>query len=173
MTFTHRSYKTKETIAACATAPGEGGVAIIRISGEHALEVASKIFSKDVKKLSSHTVHYGKITSLQGEKIDDVLLVTMHAPRSFTGEHVVEIHCHGGTLITRRVLEACLAAGARAALPGEFSFQAYMNKKIDLSQAEAIQSLIGAKSERALTAAVSILRCLFPYMNNHIIISVR
>ncbi len=149
----HRSYSLQETIAAVATAPGEGGIAIVRISGDAALDVAAKIFSKDVKKLISHTAYYGKLSSVDGQKIDDVILICMHAPRSFTGYHVVEIHCHGGSLVTRRVLEACLEAGARAALPGEFSFQAYMNKKIDLAQAEAIQSLIGAKSERALASA--------------------
>ena len=146
-------YTTKEPIAAVATPPGVGGVAIIRISGDGAVAVASKIFSKDISRQTSHTAVYGKISSLQGEKIDDVLLLFMRGPRSFTGEDVVEIHCHGGSLITRRVLEVCLEAGARAALPGEFSFRAYMNGKVDLAQAEAIQSSIHAKSERALLAA--------------------
>ncbi len=153
MQYIHRTYKTKEPIAAIATAPGEGGVAIIRISGEGSAAIASNIFSKDVTHLRSHTFYYGQIVSLEGQKIDDVLLVYMQAPRSFTGEDVVEIHCHGGSLITRQVLEASLQAGARAALPGEFSFRSYMNGKVDLAQAEAIQSLIGAKSERALSSA--------------------
>jgi tRNA modification GTPase len=152
MEFVHRSYQKKDTIAAIATPPGEGGIAVIRISGEHATLVADRVFSKKVSQLATHTVHFGQIVH-EGEKLDDVLLLVMRAPRSFTGEDVVEIHCHGGKLITRQVLDAVLQAGARAALPGEFSFQAFMNGKLDLTQAEAIQEMIGAKSERALRCA--------------------
>ncbi len=142
-----------ETIAAIATPPGEGGVAIIRISGKAALTVAAKIFSGPIHTYKTHTAHYGQIRSLQGVHIDDVLVLVMLGKRSFVGEDTVEIHCHGGSLVTRRVLEAALSAGARAAMPGEFSFKAFINGKIDLAQAEAIQSLIGAKNERALDAA--------------------
>lgn len=150
MEFIHRPYVPGDTVAACATPPGEGGVAIIRISGSESVEVASKIFSGPLKEYKSHTLHFGHIISLAGEKIDDVLVVVMRAPRSFTGEDTVEIQCHGGRLITQKVLEAVFEAGARAASPGEFSFKAFMNGKIDLAQAEAIQSLIHAKNERAL-----------------------
>ena len=150
MEFVHRPYIPGETIAAVATATGEGGIAVVRISGNLAIEVSDKIFSGDVASFKSHTVHFGKICTLQGEKIDDVLLVVMLNPRSFTGEDTVEIQCHGGRLVTTRVLEAALSAGARAARPGEFSFKAFMNGKIDLAQAEAIQALIHAKNEHAL-----------------------
>lgn len=142
-----------ETIAAIATPPGEGGVAIIRISGKDALTVAAKIFSGPIHKYKTHTAHYGQIRELGGAPIDDVLVLVMLGKRSFVGEDTVEIHCHGGSLITRRVLEAVFSAGARAALPGEFSFKAFINGKVDLAQAEAIQELIGAKNEKALDAA--------------------
>lgn len=151
MEFVHRPYIPGETIAALATAPGEAGIAIVRISGKNAIDVAQKIFSKSVAKLKSHTVHYGKIL-LDGTCIDDVLLLVMRAPRSFTGEDTVEIHCHGG-LVSKQVLEACIKAGAKAASPGEFSFKAFINGKLDLAQAEAIQTKIGAKNEIALTLA--------------------
>lgn len=142
-----------QTIAAIATPLGEGGVAIIRISGKEALTVAAKIFSGPIQQYKTHTVHYGQIRGLDGTHIDDVLVLVMLGKRSFVGEDTVEIHCHGGSLITRRVLETALSAGARAALPGEFSFKAFINGKVDLAQAEAIQELIGAKNEKALDAA--------------------
>ena len=151
--FVHRSYEVGQTVAAVATPPGEGGIAIIRISGMEALAVAGRVFSRNVTKLASHTAHYGRIIDESGETVDEVLLLVMLGNRSFTGEDTVEIHCHGGVLITRQVLNTVLAAGARAALPGEFSFKAFQNGKIDLTQAEAIQELIGAKSEMGLQAA--------------------
>jgi tRNA modification GTPase len=153
MEFVHQSYYPGETIAAIATPPGEGGVAIIRISGDEALNVAARIFSGPVHQYPSHTAHFGQVRNAQGEHLDDVLLLVMLGSRSYTGETTAEIHCHGGSLITRRVLEAVLAAGARAALPGEFTFRAFLNGKMDLAQAEAVQALIGAKNERALDAA--------------------
>lgn len=142
----------KKTIAAIATPPGEGGIAVIRISGNVAFAIADKIFSGPVLEYPSHTVHFGKILD-EGAAIDEVLLIVMRAPRSFTGEDTVEIHCHGGRLITRRVLETVLKAGAHAAGPGEFSYQAFLNGKIDLAQAEAIQTFIGAKNALSLQAA--------------------
>lgn len=153
MEFIHQPYYPGETIAAIATPPGEGGVAIIRISGTEALSVAAKIFSGPVFSYKTHTAHYGKIKNLQGDVIDSILLLVMLGNRSYTGEDTVEIHCHGGSLITRRVLEVVLAAGARAALPGEFTFKAFMNGKIDLAQAEAVQETICARNEHALDAA--------------------
>lgn len=153
MEFVHQPYYPGETIAAIATPPGEGGVAIIRISGKDALDVAARVFSGPVHSYQTHTAHYGKIQNAEGERIDDVLLLPMLGRRSYTGETTVEIHCHGGSLITRRVLETVLQAGARAARPGEFTFKAFMNGKIDLTQAEAVQELISAKNERALDAA--------------------
>jgi tRNA modification GTPase len=158
MEFVHQSYYPGETIAAIATPPGEGGVAMIRISGNEALNVAARVFSGPVHQYRSHTAHFGHVRNAQGEHIDDVLLLVMLGSRSYTGETTVEIHCHGGSLITRRVLEAVLAAGARAALPGEFTFRAFLNGKMDLAQAEAVQALIGAKNERALDAAENQLK---------------
>lgn len=153
MKYIHLPYQPNETIAAIATPSGEGGIAIIRISGSRSLEIADKIFSGPVHQFKSHTAHFGLIRNEKGERVDEVLLLVMLGKRSFTGEDTVEIHCHGGSLIARRVLETVLATGIRSALPGEFSFKAYINGKIDLAQAEAIQELISAKNEMALNAA--------------------
>lgn len=153
MEFIHEPYQGGETIAAVATPPGEGGIAIIRITGDEAISVANEVFSGEVTAFSSHTAHYGEIRNAQGELVDGVLLLVMKGKRSFAGEDTVEIHCHGGSLITRKVLQCVLQAGARPARPGEFSFRAYINGKMDLAQAEAIQELIAAKNELALEAA--------------------
>ena len=153
MEFIHDTYQPGETIAAIATPPGEGGVAIIRISGNEALSIAANIFSGPVHAYKSHTAHYGQILNSKNQRIDSALVLVMLGKRSYTGEDTVEIHCHGGSLITRRVLDAVLKAGARAARPGEFTFKAFMNGKLDLVQAEAVQELICAKNERALDAA--------------------
>lgn len=158
MEFIHQPYQPEETIAAIATPPGEGGVAIIRISGKNSLQVASCVFSGPIYQYKSHTAHYGHILNQQKEIIDDVLIMPMLGRRSYTGEDTVEIFCHGGSLITRRVLEVVLLAGARHALPGEFTFKAFINGKLDLAQAEAVQELIAAKNERALDAAESQLK---------------
>jgi tRNA modification GTPase len=158
MYFVHRPYIQGETIAAVATPPGEGGVAIVRISGNTAVEVASKVFLGPVRAYKSHVMHFGKVIDPMGQVVDEVLIVVMKAPHSYTGEETVEIHCHGGSLITRRVLQVILDAGARAALPGEFTFKAYMNGKVDLAQAEAVQTLIAAKNDLALKAAESQLQ---------------
>lgn len=153
MEFNHRSYEKGQTIAAVATPPGEGGIAVVRIAGDHALEVADRIFSGPIQKYESHTVHFGKIIDAQGNTIDEGLAVVMKNPRSYTGEDTVEIHCHGGVIITRKVLDAALKAGARGALPGEFTFKAFQNGKIDLTKAEAVQQVIASKSEMAWQAA--------------------
>lgn len=153
MHFIHRPYVRGETIAAVATPPGEGGVAIIRISGDKAVEVAQAVYSGPLSSYQSHEMHFGKIIDRKKNVVDEVLIVVMKAPHSYTGEETVEIHCHGGGLITRRVLQTVLEAGARAALPGEFTFKAYMNGKLDLAQAEAVQSLIAAKNDLALQAS--------------------
>jgi tRNA modification GTPase len=158
MEFVHSPYQPGETIAAIATAPGEGGVAIIRISGDSAVAVADEIFSGSVSTYKSHTAHYGQILDHTRQRVDDVLLLPMLGKRSYTGEDTVEIYCHGGSLITRRVLEVVLSAGARAARPGEFTFKAFMNGKLDLAQAEAVQELICAKNEHALDAAANQLQ---------------
>jgi tRNA modification GTPase len=158
MEFIHQPYIPGETIAAIATPPGEGGVAIIRISGDKALDIADTIFSGPVHTYKSHTAHFGKIHNAKGIHIDDALVLVMLNKKSYTGENTVEIHCHGGSLVTRKVLETVLEAGARAALPGEFTFRAFINGKIDLAQAEAVQDLICAKNDRALNAAENQLK---------------
>ncbi len=151
--MTHR-----ETIAAIATPPGEGAISLIRISGPEAISIADQIFSGPVASYPTHTAHYGKILDKQGHTIDSVLLLIMRAPRSYTGEDSIEISCHGGTLVTKKVLQTILQSGAVPAKPGEFSLRAYLNGKIDLAQAEAVQQLIHAKNELALQSAESQLK---------------
>lgn len=141
------------TIAAVATPPGDGGVAIIRISGVEAIEIAEKVFSGKVASYASHTAHFGKIVDASHAIVDEVLLIVMRAPKSYTGENTVEIHCHGGSFITEQVLQVVLQAGARLARPGEFTLRAFMNGKIDLAQAEAVQQLISSRSLRAAKSA--------------------
>jgi tRNA modification GTPase len=143
----------QDTIAAIATAPGEGAIALIRISGKESFRIAEKIFSRSIQNFKTHTAHYGNILKSDGTLLDSVLLLVMKGPNSYTGEDSVEISCHGGQLVTRRVLQRIFEAGARPAQPGEFSLRAYLNGKIDLAQAEAVQELIAAKSELALENA--------------------
>lgn len=142
-----------DPIAAIATPAGEGAIAIIRLSGKGALEIAESIFSRPISHLPSHTAHYGRILSKDGSTLDSVLLLIMKAPRSYTGEDSIEISCHGGSLIAKKVLARVIEAGARCAQPGEFSLRAFLNGKIDLAQAEAVQTLIAAKNELALSQA--------------------
>ncbi|SYX09387.1 tRNA modification GTPase MnmE,tRNA modification GTPase TrmE,Fe2 transport system protein B,tRNA modification GTPase TrmE,GTP-binding protein TrmE N-terminus [Chlamydia poikilotherma] len=132
-----------DTIAAIATPPGEGSIAIVRISGPEAIQITDKIFSGSVSSFSSHTAHLGTV-SHNDQQIDQVLLLIMRAPRSFTGEDVIELQCHGGYFSCSQILEALVSEGARPALPGEFSQRAFLNGKIDLIQAEAIQNIIAA-----------------------------
>lgn len=153
MHFVYRPIQKNDVIAASATPPGEGAIAVIRLSGPKAFEVAEAVFSGPVQSFSTHTAHYGKILNSDGTPIDHVLLLVMKNPRSYTGEDTVEISCHGGSLMTRRILDRLYEAGARPAEPGEFSLRAFLNGKIDLAQAEAVQQLIAAKSERAMEHA--------------------
>jgi tRNA modification GTPase len=141
------------TIAALATAPGQGAIAVIRISGPLAFSIAQKIFSRPIQNFKSHTAHYGHILKADGSSLDAVLLLLMKGPNSYTGEDSIEISCHGGQLMTRKVLQRIFEAGASPAQPGEFSLRAYLNGKIDLAQAEAVQTLIAAKNELALEQA--------------------
>ncbi|HRW58056.1 MAG TPA: tRNA uridine-5-carboxymethylaminomethyl(34) synthesis GTPase MnmE, partial [Chlamydiales bacterium] len=147
------NYFSNDTIAAIATAPGDGAIAIIRLSGKKAFSIVNSLFSKDLNKMLSHTCHLGKFYDENKVLIDEVLLLIMKNPHSFTGEDVVEIHSHGGRIVTEKILKTLIQNGARAASAGEFSFRAFQNKKIDLTQAEAIQNLIAAKNEKALLAA--------------------
>ena len=151
-----------DTIAAIATAMGNSGIGIVRISGDEAVEIADRIFKlkggkEKLADKKSHTIHYGFICDGE-EVIDEVLVMLMKGPRSFTAEDTVEIDCHGGMLVTRRILEAVLKAGARLADPGEFTKRAFLNGRIDLSQAEAVIDVINAKNEYALKSSVGQLR---------------
>ena len=147
-----------DTIAAIATPLGEGGLAVVRVSGAEALAVADKIFQtigKSSLKPSAaptHTIHYGKIVR-QGETVDEVLLSVLRAPRTFTREDTVEISCHGGLLPAKLVLDTILENGARLAEPGEFTKRAFLNGRLDLAQAEAVADLIHSRTELALAAA--------------------
>lgn len=143
----------QDTIAAIATPSGEGAISIIRISGPDAFFITQKFFSKSLENCKSHTAHYGKVLDASGNVLDCVLLLIMRNPKSYTGEDIVEICCHGGSFITKKVLQRVLECGAKAADPGEFSLRAYLNGKLDLAQAEAVQKLIFAKNELALKQA--------------------
>ena len=151
--------KEFDTICAIATPIGEGGVAIIRISGENALEIASRIFisknNYDIKKMQTYTMKYGNIVDLEKKEIvDEVILSYMKAPSSYTGENVVEINCHGGVVSTNSVLNEIIKSGARLAEPGEFTKRAFLNGRIDLSQAEAVMDIITAKTELSMKSAM-------------------
>jgi tRNA modification GTPase len=150
----NRSIVPGETIAAISTAAGEAAIALIRISGKDAIEVADKVFRGKQRPsgLASQTQHLGEIVE-NGAIIDQVMLAVHHAPASYTGEDLIEISCHGGALVTAKVLETCLRAGARGARPGEFTERAYLNGKIDVTQAEAVIDLIRAQTDLALRSA--------------------
>ena len=151
-----------DTIAAIATAVSNSGIGIIRISGNEAFTVADRIFhpkkeSEKVSEMASHTVHYGTVFD-GDEMIDEVLLLVMRAPKTYTRENVVEIDCHGGVLVMKRLLETVLKYGARPAEPGEFTKRAFLNGRIDLSQAESVIDVINAKNNLALKSSISQLR---------------
>lgn len=146
-----------DTIAAIATPLGESGIAVIRISGEDSISIVDKIFASKEKlsKVQSHTIHYGHIKNpMTGERIEEVLVSVMRAPRSFTMEDVVEINCHGGIISVKKVLDLVLQEGGRVAEPGEFTKRAFLNGRIDLTQAEAVIDLIRSKSDQAFTVAL-------------------
>lgn len=148
-----------DTIAAVSTGMTASGIGIVRICGEEAFQVIDRIY-KGKRKLSeveSHTIHYGHIVN-NGETIDQVLVTIMRAPRTFTGEDTVEINCHGGVYVVNRVLETVLENGARPAEPGEFTKRAFLNGKMDLSQAEAVIDIINSKNEYALKSSMSQLK---------------
>jgi tRNA modification GTPase len=145
----------QETIAAIATPPGEGALAVIRISGPGALAVADTLFrsTRAPSAMEERRVAFGRIIDARGEVIDEVLLTLFRNPRSYTGEDLVEISGHGGSLVASRVLAAVLESGARMARPGEFTERAFLNGKLDLTQAEAVMDLISAQTPRAARAA--------------------
>lgn len=144
----------EDTIAAISTALGIGAISIIRISGPEAIEIANKIFDKDIKNAKTHTIHYGHIIE-ENKIIDEVLISVMLSPKTFTTEDVVEINCHGGISATKKVLELVLLNGARLAEPGEFTKRAFLNGRIDLTQAEGIMNLIEAKSEKTREMSIN------------------
>lgn len=151
-----------DTIAAIATAMSNSGIGIVRISGDEALDVADRIFrpkkgSRKVSDMKTHTIHYGYVTD-GDEVIDEVMLLIMKAPRSYTCEDTIEIDCHGGVLVMKKILETVLKYGARPAEPGEFTKRAFLNGRIDLSQAESVIDVINAQNELALKSSVSQLQ---------------
>ena len=147
-----------DTIAAISTAPGEGAIGIVRISGDLAISIASSIYQCGTKKLEeqkTHTIHYGHIVDPKsGEIYDEVMVSVLRAPKTFTREDIVEINCHGGIVAINRVLQLVLRMGARLAEPGEFTKRAFLNGRIDLSQAEAVMDLIRAKTDKSMQLAM-------------------
>ncbi|KUP09369.1 tRNA modification GTPase [Bacillus coahuilensis p1.1.43] len=149
-----------DTIAAISTPMGEGAIAIVRLSGDQAVEIADRVFrkpnSQPLKDQISHTIHYGNIIEPETEQvIEEVMVSLMRGPRTFTREDVVEINCHGGIVSVNKVLQLVVRQGARLAEPGEFTKRAFLNGRIDLSQAEAVMDLIRAKTDRAMNVAIN------------------
>lgn len=152
-----------DTIAAIATAMSDSGIGIIRVSGEDAVNIVDQIYrnaknEKVLTKYDSHTIHYGFIVREDGTVLDEVMVSIMKAPRSYTAEDTVEINCHGGILMMRKILELVVQAGARVAEPGEFTKRAFLNGRIDLSEAEAVMDIIHAKNEFVLQSSVKQLK---------------
>ncbi len=146
-----------DSIAAISTPPGIGGIAVIRLSGKDAIAITERIFRGEYgpEEIESHRVIYGRITEPgDGEEIDEVLVTVMHAPRTYTGEDVIEISCHGGIVPAQRILDACISAGARQAERGEFTKRAFLNGKMDLTQAEAVLDVVTAKTKEGLRSAL-------------------
>ena len=156
------NYKN-DTIAAIATALSDSGIGIIRISGDDAIYIVDSIFrspsgKRILTKVQSHTVHYGYIVDKEENVIDEVMVVVMKAPKSYTTEDTVEINCHGGVLVVQKVLQTVLENGARISEPGEFTKRAFLNGRIDLSRAEAVIDVIHSQNEYALSSSVSQLK---------------
>lgn len=151
-----------DTIVAPVTPPGEGGVAIVRLSGPRAVAYLDKSFRGKIRpeNFETHRMYYGHVCNTDEIRLDEVLAVVMRSPHSYTGEDVVEIHCHGGVQIVRSLLDLYLAAGARVAAPGEFTQRAFLNGRLDLSQAEAVIDVIKARSERSGQVALNQLEGL-------------
>ena len=145
-----------DTIAAISTALGEGAIGIVRMSGPEAIEYANRLFrEKDLNQVASHTIHYGHIYREDQSIIDEVMISVLKAPKTYTREDIIEINCHGGLVAVQEVLEACLYQGARLAQPGEFTKRAFLNGRLDLSQAEALMDLIQAKTAKSMSASMS------------------
>ncbi len=147
-----------DTIVAISTPPGEGGIGIVRMSGEKSIDIIKEIFvlpsGKEISEIKDRYFYYGKIVDDAGEPLDEVLMVCMRGPRSYTREDIVEIHCHGGMIPIRKILELIISHGARLAEPGEFTKRAFLNGRLDLVQAEAVADLIRAKSDEAARSSL-------------------
>lgn len=146
-----------DTIAAISTPPGEGAISIVRMSGENAISIANQVFQgKNLTKVTSHTIHYGHIIEPSSKReLDEVMVSVMRTPKTFTREDIVEINCHGGIVPTNKILQLLLANGARMAEPGEFTKRAFLNGRIDLTQAESVMDLIRAKTDRSMQVALN------------------
>ena len=147
-----------DTIVAIASAESISAISIIRVSGEDAINIVNKVFTKNLLEVNSHTIHYGHIIDLDKNIVDEVLVSVFKAPRSFTMENIVEINCHGGTFVTKKILTLLLSVGTRLATPGEFTRRAFLNGRIDLTQAEAIQDLLEANHDTQLQMAIGALK---------------
>lgn len=145
-----------DTIAAISTPMGEGAISIVRLSGEEAVAIANNFFKgPDLTKVASHTINYGHFMDPKTDQvIDEVMVSVMRAPKTFTREDIIEINCHGGIVATNKILQSLLGHGARMAEPGEFTKRAFLNGRIDLTQAESVMDLIRAKTDRAMQIAV-------------------
>ena len=146
------------TICAVSTPPGVGGIAVIRISGEGALAAAERVFfpfdsDKAVSDMPGYTCAYGEVRDKTGRTVDDAVLTVFRAPRSYTGEDVCEISCHGGVFVTRKILRLCIDAGCTPAMAGEFTKRAFLNGKLSLTQAEAVSDMLSAEGDLALSSA--------------------
>ena len=144
----------ENTIAAISTSLQDGAISIIRLSGDKAIEITQKIFDRNIINAKSHTFHYGFIIDTDKNPVDEVLISIFRAPKTYTREDIVEINCHGGTFITRKILSMVLSAGADLAKPGEFTQRAFYHGRIDLSQAEAVQDMIEASNNTAASMAI-------------------
>jgi tRNA modification GTPase len=144
----------ENTIAAISTSLQDGAISIIRLSGDKAIEITQKIFDRNIINAKSHTIHYGFIIDADKNPVDEVLISIFRAPKTYTREDIVEINCHGGTFITRKILSMVLSAGADLAKPGEFTQRAFYHGRIDLSQAEAVQDMIEASNNTAASMAI-------------------
>ena len=143
-----------DTIVAISTAQGVGAISIVRVSGKNSIEIVNKVFSKDILSVRSHTIHYGYIME-DGERVDEVLISIMRSPKTFTLEDVVEINCHGGISTTNKVLELLLFNGCRLAEPGEFTKRAFLNGRIDLTEAEGVMDLINSETDLSRKMALN------------------
>lgn len=153
------AFNQNDTICAVATASGVGAIGIIRISGDKALEISSKVFTKDLTRVPTHTLHFGRVIgSTQKNSIDEVVASVYVAPKSYTGEHTVEFSCHGSPYIQQEIIAELLQNGCRLAEPGEFTLRAFLNKKLDLSQAEAVADLIASDSKASHELAMQQMR---------------